>query len=60
MALVGLGPDLEQRGWGHGSYHWVEDHGLSNSGGPYAVQRHNPMKSKQTKHHYHNSFAIRQ
>jgi len=38
MALVGLGPGLGQRGWGHGPYHWVEDQGSSNPGDPYAIQ----------------------
>ena len=37
MALVGLGLDLRQRGWGHGPYHWAEDQGPSNPRDPYAV-----------------------
>ena len=38
IALVGLGPSLGQRGWGHGPYRWVEVQGLSRPGDFYAVQ----------------------
>ena len=38
MALEGLGPEVSQRGWGHGPYYWVEVQGLSGPGDPYAVQ----------------------
>ena len=37
-ALVGLGPGLRQRGWGHGLYHWVEVQGSSRPRDHYAVQ----------------------
>ena len=38
MTLVGLGPGLEQRGWGHGSYCWVKVRGPGRRGDHYAVQ----------------------
>lgn len=38
MALEGLGPGVEQRGWGYDPYRWVEVRGPSGLGDPYAVQ----------------------
>ena len=37
MTLVGLGPALGQRGWGHGPYRWVEVQGPSGPSDPCAV-----------------------
>ena len=38
MAVVGLGPGVRLRGWGHGSCRWVEVQDSSGLGDPYAVQ----------------------
>jgi len=38
VAVVGLGPGVRLRGWGHGSCRWVEVQDSSGLGDPYAVQ----------------------
>ena len=38
MALMGLGPGLEQRGWGHRPYRWVKVQGPRRPGDPYTIQ----------------------